>query len=222
MQIGLIAEGASEIGILKHIVCRYLGSDCDINTVQPEIDDKGTQTSAGGWNKVIKTFECEGKIKEILIENQYVLIQIDTDCAHIAPFSVRVLDDNGQCCTNEELHKRVRERILSHIPNLTTEEKNRILLAICIHEIECWLLPVYYNDNKRCKTTNCIDLLNHELRKHKIDIITEKNDGKARKTYYTILKKLNKKDIIEEYAQYNVGFRFFLEQLKSIRNSSEK
>lgn len=187
MQIGLIAEGASELRILKHIIGRYLGTEHDINEIQPKTNAEGTQIIPGGWDRVITTFEFENTVKDALVENDYVLIQIDTDQAQTAPFSVNVLDENGQYCKPEVLHQRVSERILNRIPNLDESERNRVILAICISEIECWLLPLYYNDSKRCKTTGCIALLNQKLSSNKIDPLPNgnKNSSGAQKTYNT-------------------------------------
>lgn len=224
MQIGLIAEGASELRILKHIIGRYLGTEHDINEIQPKTNAEGTQIIPGVWDRVITTFEFENTVKDALVENDYVLIQIDTDQAQTAPFSVNVLDENGQYCKPEVLHQRVSERILNRIPNLDESERNRVILAICISEIECWLLPLYYNDSKRCKTTGCIALLNQKLSSNKIDPLPNgnKNSSGAQKTYNTILKNLKKPKEIEECAQYNYGFQYFIQQLKTIKMIEER
>lgn len=224
MQIGLIAEGASELRILKHIIGRYLGTEHDINEIQPKTNAEGTQIIPGGWDRVITTFEFENTVKDALVENDYVLIQIDTDQAQTAPFSVNVLNENGQYCKPEVLHQRVSERILNRIPNLDESERNRVILAICISEIECWLLPLYYNDSKRCKTTGCIALLNQKLSSNKIDPLPNgnKNSSGAQKTYNTILKNLKKSKEIEECAQYNYGFQYFIQQLKTIKMIEEQ
>lgn len=86
MQIGLIAEGASELRILKHIMGRYLGTEHDTNEIQPKTNAEGTQIVLGGWDRVITTFEFENTVKDALVENDYVLIQIDTDQAQTNPF----------------------------------------------------------------------------------------------------------------------------------------
>lgn len=45
MQIGLIAEGASELRILKHIIGRYLGTEHDINEINLKQMRKGLKLS---------------------------------------------------------------------------------------------------------------------------------------------------------------------------------
>ena len=220
MQIGIIAEGASELRILKHIIGRYLGTEHDINEIQPKTDVGGVQIIPGGWDRVIKTFESLDLVKNALIENDYILIQIDTDYAQTHPFSVNIMDDNGQCYSEKILHDRITDRILNNIPNLSKEEQDRILLAICNNEIECWLLPIYYNDKHRCKTSNCIQLLNNKLVQNKIRPITDKNCTKARMTYNAVLQNLRKSKDIENVSQYSFGFQFLVNQLKKIKDIS--
>lgn len=79
------------------------------------------------------------------------------------------------------------------------------------------------NDNKRCKTTGCITLLNQKLSSNKIIPLPNgnKNSAGAQKTYNTILKNLKKPKEIEECAQYNYGFYNFIEQLKGIKTILE-
>lgn len=222
MQIGLIAEGASELRILKHILGRYVGTEHALNEIQPKTNADGTQADGGGWHRVITTFENENTIQEALIENDYVLIQIDTDHAQTAPYSVSTLGDNGQTCSDEALFQRVQERILNNIPKISKEKRQRIILAICINEIECWLLPIYYNDNQKCKTSNCVRLLNTALNRKKLHPITDKNSATARRSYDAILKEIKKPKDIKDCAQYNFGFKSFVEQLDGIKEEISK
>ena len=104
MQIGLIAEGASELRILNHIMGRYLGTEHDTNELQPKTNAEGTQIVPGGWDRVITPFEFENTVQDALVANVYVLIQIDTDQAQTNPFSVHVLDEHEQYCQPKVLH----------------------------------------------------------------------------------------------------------------------
>lgn len=213
MNIALITEGASELNIIKHIVSRYIGPNLCMNCIQPEMNGS-TQASCGGWNEVLKSCEKEGNIKNALIENDYVIIQIDTDMSATSPYSV-VSYEGGRYCGNEKLWEKVKERIIDFIPGGVDTAK--IILAICISEIECWLLPIFYNCKKRCKTTHCIDLLNKKLYEEKIAVITDKNGYKAQKTYSAILRQINKPKDIADCAQYNYGFKMLIEQLDKVK-----
>lgn len=217
MNIALITEGASELCIIKHIVSRYVGTNICLNAIQPEMNGS-IQVGCGGWNEVLKSCEKEENIKNALVENDYVIIQIDTDMSGISPYSVNSYE-GGSYCGHEELWKRVKERIIASIPGEVDMKK--MIFAICINEIECWLLPIFYNDKKRCKTTNCVNLLNQELYKKKIHVITDKNDYKAQSTYSIILKEINKSKDIANCAQYNYGFKMLIEQLDKVKEECQ-
>ena len=100
------------------------------------------------------------------------------------------------------------------------EYSNRILFAICFDETECWLLPIYYENDakKRCATNNCIFILNQKLQKEGVGIpAKDKNSPEAINVYLQVLKKMKRKDI-PRTAQYNYGFKKFVEQMDSIKD----
>lgn len=218
MNIGMIAEGASELTVLKHILGRYLGEEHNLNEIQPQTNMQGRQVTEGGWNRVIQTFEKGNSIKDALVDNDYIVIQIDTDLSETEPYSVSKIGANGQYCGDEELWKRTKDRILNNIPNINEVEKGRIILAICINEIECWLLPLVYNDHHCDKTTQCISLLNNKTSQKRLGVLTKENKNRFQgvRIYNTLLRDLRKIRDIEECARHNYGFIRFIEQLKEI------
>jgi hypothetical protein len=218
MKFALITEGASEHRIIKHIVSKYFKEfDPVINQIQPKIVND-TQLSGGGWTEVFKYCE-RPEIKDILIENDYLIIQIDTDQSQTSPFSVTHLNANGQTKTPTELHNDIKVRLLGLISEeIRNTYSDNIIFAICIHSIECWLLPVYYSDVHRTNVNNCLTTLNRELGKRNIHIITENNKNKPNgiRAYDTILKNFRKKKDITTYSQFNYGFKTFLGDLEKI------
>ena len=96
--------------------------------------------------------------------------------------------------------------------------QGRILFAICMNEIECWLLPLYYTNNNRCKTQNCVYTLNQALGKKNIGGIPEKdkNDPYARIVYGKVLKNFKNKKTIQDCAQYHYGFNELAKQLDAV------
>jgi len=89
MRFALISEGPSEHRIIKHIVAKFFkDEDPEINPIQPRlINGKQDQTTPGGWNEVLKY--CEGdELKDIMVENDFLIIQIDTDQSQTAPFNI--------------------------------------------------------------------------------------------------------------------------------------
>lgn len=218
MKFALIAEGASEHRIIKHIIAKYFKeSEPEINQIQPSIVHE-RQDSVGGWNEVLKY--CERKeLTDILIENDYLIIQIDTDQSQTAPFNIGHHGSDGLKKSSEQLHADVIQKLQSLIlPEILESHGNNILFAVCIHTIECWLLPLCYSDNHRIKTTNCLNTLNKALARQNKPLIPPegKNSFNGNRAYVAVLHNMNSKADIIANAQYNFGFNSFVQSLNSI------
>jgi len=217
MKFALITEGVSEHRIIKHVISKYFkDNDPEINQIQPKvINDK--QETIGGWNEVLSYCERQ-ELEDILIENDYLVIQIDTDQSQTAPFSVNHLKE-GHTKTDEELHKDIQTKLTSLIKrNILQNYNNKILFAICIHTIECWLLPIYYTNNNKSAVINCLDKLNKELRRKDIHIIPvrDKNNAQSIRAYEAVLGNWSRKIEIASSAQHNVGFKKLIESFDMI------
>ncbi|MCX6269648.1 MAG: hypothetical protein NTU44_00225 [Bacteroidetes bacterium] len=221
MNFALITEGASEHRIVKHIVVKYFKDhDPDINQIQPKvIDEKQDDQTKGGWNEVLKYCERELELNNIFVDNDYLIIQIDTDQSQTNPFNVSHRHPENRDKTVNELYTDVVGKLNGLLPQSIIEKyADKIFFAICIHTIECWLLPLFYNNADRTKTINCLDALNRKLMKKDFHLITKanKNQLHGRTAYEEILKPWKKKKDIQETAKYNYGFKKFVEYLESI------
>lgn len=213
MKFALITEGASEHRVIKHILSRYCkDSDPVINQIQPKLN-KGKQLGIGGWNEVLKYCERKEELEAALVENDYIVIQIDTDMSEIEPYSVNKMEE-GQYIGHDKLWDKVRERLESALPE--TISRDKIIYAISIHTIECWLLPVFYTDGKRCNVNNCLDTLNAAITKKNLHKITDKNSFTSARVYDEILNNIKKQKDILACASYNVGFNNFVSQLNAV------
>lgn len=216
LKFAIISEGVSEHNIIKHILQRYCDEEPIINQLQPQIiDDK--QNTPGGWNEVLKYCERETDLQEALRNNDYIVIQIDTDMCETAPYSVSK-QEQDRTLSEEELCNKVSDRIMNSIPQ--SIDNSRILLAISSEIIECWLLPIYCtSEAAKRKVLGCLEQLNHELRRNNEHVITDKNSDLAKRTYRNILKLIKKPKNIEECAKYHYGFSSFLEQISKCKES---
>lgn len=213
LKFALITEGISEHNIIKHILQRYCCKEPIINQLQPQVIDN-KQRTIGGWSEVLKYCEREGDLQEALRNNDYIVIQIDTDMCETSPFSV-AKQENGRMLTEIELWNKVAERLLYAIPD--SIDKSRIVLAISSDIIECWLLPIFCtNETTKKKNFGCLNQLNAELRRNNLHPITDKNSNQAQRTYRIILKLIKKRNDIKKCADYHYGFNMFLQQLSNI------
>ena len=216
--IAIICEGVSEFNILEHIISKFCGTNHLLNPIQPRITGSHTQESDGGWAEVLS--HCNDKVfNEIFQFNDYLVIQIDTDSSYIKPYSVSHHFITGIPKSDKRLHAEIKARLLSEISRpLRRKFLSKIIFAICHNEIECWLLPLFYYDNRACKTNNCIKILNKALSKKNMDGIPDKgkNSDQARKAYKDIFKLMKKKERIIEISTCSNGFNSFLKGLDTI------
>jgi hypothetical protein len=220
MKFALITEGPSEHRIIKHVIYNYFkNNDLIINQIQPKIVN-GKQDGEGGWNEVLKYCE-RNELEDIFIEHDYLVIQIDTDQSQIKPFDVSHTGLTNKLKTDEELYNDIIAKLISLVkPNVLAKNGNNIIFAICIHTIECWLLPIYYNNSHKSDILTCLPTLNRALVRKNIDTLPTKNKDKnslrSNKSYNEILSNWKKRQNIIDASKLNVGFSNFIESLSKI------
>jgi hypothetical protein len=211
VKIGIVSEGISDYWALKHITERYL-KDTDVYTIplKPKITKQDRQDGFGTWQGVFEYIKGEDKlILEAVNEGcQFVIIQIDTDVCE--NYGVSKNEDNNVLWTD------VQAKIKSSVH--AAFEQSILIYAICIHELECWLIPFVCTDNNRCTNIyQCLNIVNREIRTTGTIDKHNKNDDKVRPLYDFILNKKKKPIDIKNCSSYNIGFQSFIYQLDSIK-----
>ena len=225
--IALICEGVSEIKILSYIINRYMSDDVVVNAIQPSLKTahgQEKQDEEGGWLQVLN--HCTDEvIKDVMASNEYLVIQIDTDACIQTNYDVDIYDEDHKKVSDNILYERVCTRLKLNISDdIWRKYSDRILFAICFNETECWLLPLYYENDakKRCATSNCIYILNQKLQKDGFGIPEKaKNSPEAVNVYQQVLRKMKRKDI-PRISKYNYGFQKFVEQMNAINDNIEE
>lgn len=87
---------------------------------------------------------------------------------------------------------------------------DRIIFAICVREIECWLLPLW-DDQKATKCEGCLDTLNRALSKANEQIINPYN--KSASVFSDISKGYKKRKTLMEQGILNPSLECFLAEL---------
>ena len=91
--------------------------------------------------------------------------------------------------------------------------QQRIVFAISVDSIECWLLPLYYTDKKKkAKCKGCLKTLNDELsKKHRFTI--DKN-AKNPDYYREISKQYVKHTVLMKHYEDNPSLKTFIEEIQ--------
>ena len=218
----IICEGISENLSLHAIIEKMRQTDTYFADIQPRTETShshNVQEGSGGWTQVLSHCNTED-FKRALQNNDYLVVQIDTDRCDEPPFGIKKVDEGNQPRPMDEIYDDIISRLLQDVDKEFYEtNKERIIFAICFDEIECWFLPLFYSDKRACATTGCISKINQELSKDKSGYyIPEKgkNGPNARSTYQFIFKKIKRKEI-PNISKHNYGFQKFVEQMDAIK-----
>jgi len=214
IKFGLITEGVSDQEVIENILTGYFNNDdltMYVNPLQPLRDatDEESIKKFGNWYKVFEY--CKSNyFKEAFQRNDYLIIQIDTDVCNEKHYDVKDTRPDGTKKTPPELIKDVKLKFKEVIGNeLYDKHKERIIFAICVNAIECWLLPIYYSDKTKEKTNNCLYKLNNKL-KYKIN-----PEAKNPDLYDDISRKYCKHQELLKLYKKNPSLKIFIEELMS-------
>jgi len=159
----IIAEGITDQIVIRELLFAYFADrdEPTVNFVQPDLD--ATQSKGvpepGGWTLVLQYLR-EGRFLQALQTNRYVIIHIDTDIA----------SDLGVPggLANDEVVRSIIAKLQSAMGPQSDALEDRILYAIGVDSIECWLLHLVFDRSEKAKLnkfTGCLPAIDHALRK---------------------------------------------------------
>jgi len=210
----LVTEGITDQKVIENILVGFFDDpNIDINPLQPLRDetDRNRAANPGNWHKVLEYCASE-EFRGAFQFNDYVIVQIDTDVA--ADYGVKNRDEEGNEFSDGDMYERVREKLITQIdPEFYANYTNRILFAVSVQSIECWLLPLFFTDNKKSKTVNCLNTLNQGLKTTKTYSIDPKN--KNPRYYEDISADYTKhKNLMSLYAS-NLSLEAFIHEIQT-------
>lgn len=176
----LVAEGVTDWDILN-AVAPLIADDLEIERLHPEevSDNTNRPVDEPGWVGVLRYIASEkfAQVVADLIEDEYVVIQIDSDVAQEPLFGVDLSSPDGVPLTTELVVERVSENLrgrCNKVDPLLLE--SRVILAVCVDCSECWLLPYFFAAPASKKVSGCIRKLNEVLKsRHKLPFIDRNN-----------------------------------------------
>jgi hypothetical protein len=209
----LITEGITDQIVLETLLMAQFGSQIDVNPIQPLRDatDAHRQANFAGWEKVIEACTAE-RFDEILSVNDFIVVQIDTDQCEHKNFGI-ALSVNGAERAVPDIVQDVQMKLMQALD--PQRYQGRILFAISVHSLECWLLPLHAKtDADTVSTKNCTDRLERSLKKAGQDY---KKDARC---YQGLAKPFAKPEKLAYCREKNQSLALFLDSCERVREQS--
>ena len=215
-KFGLITEGITDQIVIENILCGfYKDEDLDeeIIPLEPprdETDNKQAHSDFGlGWTAIF-SYLSEKIFRDDVLNSEYVIIQIDTDIAEDFDCSInqnQTIEDIIECSIKKLIEK------IDEKKEFYEKHKNKIIFAISVHSLECWILPLF-KDIKKEEILNCVKTLNYTMRKlpNKSRLDTRKNYNNYDKLSHKFLKY---KELIKVTSK-NKSFEIFINNLPKL------
>jgi hypothetical protein len=211
----IVGEGITDQIVLKNVILGYFETHDPEPLIvfeQPPLDTTGAAGlphPPGGWTLVVRYLR-DRSYRQALQLHRYVIIQIDTDIAH----DLGVARADG--LTDAQFVELIVGKLCSYIaPEDLAAVRDRLLFAIGLDEIECWLLSLVFDRSEKKlleKITGCLEAINHKLRTSKELPLSTQANGKDPKRYERVSAPLRHKKKLS-HAATNPGFVRFLEEL---------
>ncbi len=208
-KIGLACEGITDRVVITNILCGYFS----ISSPQRYI--KELSPPVGGWRPLLSYLTTE-RFRDDVENHDYIILQIDTDVS--SDFDVNHADDSGNPLTTPQLIEKIVAMMVAKMAegdiDFYTDNSEKIIFAISVHSIECWLLVFYDTNNTYAIDCSCAE----NLRNFKFP----KNTQLAKRSHnYGIISTpfLELANIITVAAK-NESFNHFIQQLQQITISA--
>lgn len=211
----LITEGITDQVCLEAVLggwCKGGEEEVEVNSLQPLRDTtdeaRQNQESPGGWERVLEYCSSLEHLQPALEFNDYLVVQIDTDCCDHVNFGVSRASD-GRAKSIAELIDDVVSVIKGKMPpQIIKAGEGRIFFAVAVDSLECWILPLYaYSKADSKRTISCEKHLNQALNRK--DIRYEK----VYEVYRNITADFRNIKNIEKCQKLNQSFDIFLKSL---------
>jgi len=210
LTFGLACEGVTDQAVIENILCGFYKNKnfkSEIKAFQPLFDatqQKQLEGEFGGWEELLRYLSTK-KFRESVINTKFMIIQIDTDISEHVNFGV-----SQQNLSTEELISQVIERLISQIDSkkeFYSKYKEKIIFAISVHSLECWILPLY-KSSKNEKITGCIESLEPRTKDKKF-----KKSYKNYENYDKLTKLFRKNKELKKVLSQNSSFQIFINKL---------
>ncbi|QIF02741.1 hypothetical protein [Roseimicrobium sp. ORNL1] len=228
MRIGLVAEGKTDHPVLENILKGFFRDKTNELTVtyrRPLTDQSSANYEAekwGGWNQIF-AYLRDGVFEGDLAYLDYIVIHVDSDRCEDAGFDV-ARRENGVELDVPTLIRRIIRRLRKETScELLCEYGKKLIFAIPVDEIECWLLPLWESaKGKQRVRTKCAAKVRQAQRLKNEKLWIDK-DSKAFSNHVDRYKHASKEfrtpARLSFAATEQVSLQYFLDQLSTLELS---
>jgi hypothetical protein len=170
---GLITEGITDQIVIENILYGIFDTRAiPFTKLSPEIHerDENKMVEPTNWLSVFTYCQSEAFRNFFIETNDFAVIQVNTDAlkGDSVPQEYQVhLQQLQHANPAESVQIIVNQFIMLIGKDFYETFKDRIIFAISVDSVECWLLPFYFSSQKAKanKTINCLETLNEGLKK---------------------------------------------------------
>ncbi len=215
--IGLIAEGPTDLQVLRLMLNGLCGSAYTVTELTPVASDDGTYPPTG-WTKVLNYIgdpEFADALSGSDFPVDFVIVHLDTDSSEVFMPPISHTDNV------EDIFTQIQQRLIAEMeavsPHFYATFAHRIIFALAHRSTECWLLPFFLTNDTRTKTINCLTALNTALRSRNITIDPTRKQVGYRKllTLDELKPRKLKRDAVVNASGFNPGFGDFVAQVET-------
>jgi hypothetical protein len=202
-----IGEGLTDFKVLKNLFVGFFkDKNLSFNRLLPK--DK----EPVGWGNVLNYLSTD-EFKGAFDNADYIVIQIDTDrCEDWNEGLHHIGDDTEKSA--DFVHEVIAALIRRIDLDFYTQNKDKILFAVSVHDIECWLLPFIADQPAhQSKMVGCVNAVERIAKKMGFSI-HQKNyeDGKH---YEDFSKDMKNHNILMHKYSSNPSLKIFVDSLKT-------
>lgn len=221
MRIGIAAEGITDQAVLENICCGYFENedlDQDLYPVQPMLDDTDNCMTQGGWPQLFFYLKST-RFRDDVNSYDYLIIQVDTDVASREEFGIPTLQGN-QTQTQAFIINEVRNKLINEInsghQDFYQDNADKIIFCIAVHETECWIHPLYCEE-QFCLIDDCFEELKESIKEKDEPLFTWTSLSKKRDRYLDISEPFLDKEKILSVKDLHLSFSIFLNELDKVQ-----
>jgi hypothetical protein len=199
----LITEGPTDQAVIGNILRGYFQDNIYMTHLQPPDETDKHRAKYGGWELVLNY--CETELANALSYNRYIIIHIDTDIQRIEKYK------EGRELTPDEVIDNARLMLIAKIGDqFYNKYQDRIIFAIAVHSIECWILPIYCKARERGKIKGCLTRLDRCIKRKSPKLSTNKTAN----NYLQMTKVYGKRKTLMKMYLMNPSFKVFIEEIE--------